>query len=68
MSSSYMGLRGDKLSTWTKGDVCWPRDLLNDDLRNCRIITVSILFKRVPYYILNYDGVDSGATTRQLRI
>ncbi|ORX93463.1 Alpha/Beta hydrolase protein, partial [Clohesyomyces aquaticus] len=33
------GLRGDKIETWTKDKVCWPRDLLKDDIENARIIT-----------------------------
>lgn len=37
------GLRGDKLATWTKDKVCWPRDLLKDDLPDCRIMSVSLI-------------------------
>lgn len=33
------GLRGDALKTWSKGDICWPRDLLKHDLKNARIIS-----------------------------
>lgn len=33
------GLRGDPLDTWTKGNICWPKDLLKDDFSNVRIIT-----------------------------
>lgn len=33
------GLRGDKIDTWSKGSVCWPRDLLVHDIKNARIIT-----------------------------
>ena len=35
------GLRGRRFGTWTKGNVCWPRDLLTreEDLRGTRIIT-----------------------------
>ena len=32
-------LRGDKLDTWSKGKICWPRDLLKKDLESARIIT-----------------------------
>ncbi|KAK2729396.1 nb-arc and ankyrin domain protein [Colletotrichum kahawae] len=27
------------MGTWSKGDVCWPRDLLKNDISNCRIMT-----------------------------
>lgn len=33
------GLRGHALETWSKGPVCWPRDLLKNDTPNARIIT-----------------------------
>ena len=33
------GLRGDRLGTWTKDGVCWPRDLLPQDLPNARILS-----------------------------
>lgn len=33
------GLRGHALDTWTKGPVCWPRDLLNLDVPEARILT-----------------------------
>jgi pimeloyl-ACP methyl ester carboxylesterase len=33
------GLRGDKIKTWSKGDVCWPRDYLKDEIETARIIT-----------------------------
>jgi hypothetical protein len=33
------GLRGNSLQTWTKDGVCWPRDLLSQDLPNVRIMT-----------------------------
>ena len=33
------GLRGSRLKTWSSGDVCWPRDLLKDDMKNARVIT-----------------------------
>ncbi|KAI9758975.1 MAG: hypothetical protein M1840_003619 [Geoglossum simile] len=37
------GLRGSSLGTWSKGVVCWPRDLLKIDIQNAsydaRIIT-----------------------------
>lgn len=33
------GLRGHALETWSKGLVCWPRDILKDDIPNARIIT-----------------------------
>ncbi|PMD40433.1 hypothetical protein L207DRAFT_633459 [Hyaloscypha variabilis F] len=33
------GLRGDAFDTWTTGSVCWPKDLLAEDLKNARIIT-----------------------------
>lgn len=33
------GLRGDSLKTWTQGDVCWPRDLLKQDIASSRIYT-----------------------------
>lgn len=31
------GLRGSRLGTWSKGDVCWPRDLLGQDLKDAGI-------------------------------
>ncbi|KAG4432473.1 hypothetical protein IFR05_012039 [Cadophora sp. M221] len=33
------GLNGDAIQTWTKDDVCWPRDLLPQDIANARIMT-----------------------------
>ena len=37
------GLRGDPLRTWSKdtsaGKICWPRDLLGQDLKNARIVS-----------------------------
>lgn len=33
------GLRGDAIDTWSKDGVCWPRDLLPQDLPYTRIIT-----------------------------
>ncbi|KAH0542624.1 hypothetical protein FGG08_003032 [Glutinoglossum americanum] len=33
------GLRGDAFETWTKGEVCWPRDILKNDISDTRIIT-----------------------------
>ncbi|KAI9825800.1 MAG: Serine active site containing protein 1 [Thelocarpon impressellum] len=33
------GLMGDRLKTWTKDEVSWPRDLLPYDIDNARIIT-----------------------------
>ncbi|KAI1773269.1 hypothetical protein F4818DRAFT_423753 [Hypoxylon cercidicola] len=33
------GLGGHPIHTWSKGSVCWPRDLLYQDLPNCRIYT-----------------------------
>lgn len=33
------GLRGSSHGTWSKGDICWPRDLLREDMPNNRIIT-----------------------------
>ena len=33
------GLRGDRLETWTRDGVCWPRDLLPQDLPYARILT-----------------------------
>jgi len=32
------GLRGSSRTTWSKGDVCWPRDLLKDDIPESRVI------------------------------
>jgi hypothetical protein len=36
------GLNGDRLATWTKDKICWPRDLLKVDMPNSRIMSVSI--------------------------
>ncbi|ETS83590.1 hypothetical protein PFICI_05466 [Pestalotiopsis fici W106-1] len=33
------GLRGSARKTWSKGNICWPRDLLKDDIRSARVIT-----------------------------
>ncbi|MCJ1401268.1 hypothetical protein MMC11_004480 [Xylographa trunciseda] len=33
------GLRGDRILTWTRDDVCWPRDFLPQDLTNVRIMS-----------------------------
>lgn len=33
------GLRGDAIKTWSKDGVCWPRDLLPQELPNVRIFT-----------------------------
>lgn len=33
------GLRGSRIKTWSKGDVCWPRDLLPKDISNVRVLT-----------------------------
>jgi hypothetical protein len=33
------GLYGHRVGTWTKGSVCWPRDLLGHDVKNARVIT-----------------------------
>lgn len=33
------GLRGSRIKTWSKGEVCWPRDLLPKDVDNVRILT-----------------------------
>ena len=33
------GLRGDAIDTWSKGAVCWPRDLLKEDLPDARVIS-----------------------------
>jgi hypothetical protein len=32
------GLHGTRLGTWSKGNVCWPRDLLRYDLKDVRVI------------------------------
>jgi len=32
------GLGGGSLSTWTSGEICWPRDLLKDDIPDARIL------------------------------
>jgi hypothetical protein len=37
------GLGGNRIRTWQKDGVCWPRDLLERELPNARIITVSEL-------------------------
>lgn len=34
------GLRGDAYKSWMKDDICWPRDLLHDDIPHARIMTV----------------------------
>jgi protein SERAC1 len=33
------GLRGDAIKTWSIGNICWPRDLLKNDLKDARIIS-----------------------------
>ncbi|KAI0846574.1 hypothetical protein F5Y00DRAFT_271878 [Daldinia vernicosa] len=33
------GLHGSRLKTWSKDGIFWPRDLLQDDLKNARVIT-----------------------------
>jgi hypothetical protein len=35
------GLRGHHTETWTKGSICWPRDLLpkEDEFSNVRILS-----------------------------
>ncbi|KAK3984467.1 hypothetical protein QBC44DRAFT_388270, partial [Cladorrhinum sp. PSN332] len=33
------GLRGHPIDTWSDGQVCWPRDLLKDDVKNARIVS-----------------------------
>ncbi|RAL03944.1 esterase/lipase family protein [Aspergillus ibericus CBS 121593] len=33
------GLQGHPLKTWTANGVCWPKDLLPDDVPDCRILT-----------------------------
>ena len=37
------GLRGNSLLTWSKHDICWPRDLLKEDITEasleCRVVT-----------------------------
>ena len=33
------GLRGDRVQTWTKDGVCWPRDLLPRGLPGARMLT-----------------------------
>lgn len=37
------GLRGDPIRTWSKdtsgGRVCWPRDLLGQDMKSARVIS-----------------------------
>lgn len=33
------GLRGSSIRTWSEGNVCWPRDLLKEDIPNARVIT-----------------------------
>ncbi|KAF6229944.1 hypothetical protein HO133_004281 [Letharia lupina] len=33
------GLRGDPIETWSKGSVCWPRDLLKEDIDRVRIMS-----------------------------
>ena len=34
------GLRGHRINTWQDNDVLWPRDLLPQDIKNARIMTV----------------------------
>ena len=36
------GLRGDAFTTWTKDQICWPRDLLRHDIPHARIMSVSM--------------------------
>lgn len=38
------GIGGNRIRSWQKDGVCWPRDLLDRELPNARIITVSRLF------------------------
>lgn len=38
------GLNGDAFKTWSAGKVCWPKDLLPQDLENARILTVSLQY------------------------
>jgi pimeloyl-ACP methyl ester carboxylesterase len=33
------GLRGDAVKTWSKDNICWPRDFLKNDLKNARIVS-----------------------------
>lgn len=33
------GLRGGCVTTWSKGEVCWPRDLLKEEIPDARVIT-----------------------------
>ena len=33
------GLRGARMKTWSKGLICWPRDLLGKDLNEVRVVT-----------------------------
>ncbi|KAK7946085.1 uncharacterized protein PG986_010406 [Apiospora aurea] len=33
------GLRGSSIGTWSRRGICWPRDLLKDDLPNARVLT-----------------------------
>lgn len=33
------GLRGNRISTWSTPEACWPRDFLKDDIEYARVIT-----------------------------
>lgn len=35
------GLRGHRINTWSSNDTCWPKDLLPEDIKDARILTVS---------------------------
>ena len=61
MSSIVMahGLNGGRLSTWTAGQVCWPRDLLYEKIPRARIMTfgydASVIFSSETSKIRDYS-------------
>ena len=54
------GLHGDRIKTWSKDKVCWPRDLLKQDLPNARILSV----RGASAFATEVTDVGSGATMR----
>jgi hypothetical protein len=54
------GLHGDRIKTWSKDKICWPRDLLKEDLPNARILSVCVARAFAP----EVANLGSGATMR----
>lgn len=62
------GLNGDAIQTWTKDNVCWPRDLLPQDMVNARVMTVGIPFPKICSQLIGivqwgYDSKVARATS-----